>query len=396
MADFSKALVGPWRAVPVLGVTQILAWGALFYPPVLTLPLIAQERGWSITFAMAGFSGGLLVGGLVAPLVGRLIDRFGGNYVMAGGSLAGAVGLMLLVVLEHPVAYAVTWMLLGAAMAASLYDPAFATLGRIFGAGARGPITLITFAGGFASTVSWPSSLLLLDQVGWRGTYLTYAALLALVAAPLHAFALPRERAEPAAAAAGKHAVAGPFLAPNGLAFLVVAVGFAAYAFIPSALSAHLLAMFGRSGIDAATAVFIGAMFGPSQVAARLVEFLFGGRLHPLTIARLAIFALLAAIVTLAVVGISPTVALAFIVLAGASNGLLTIARGTVPLYLFGAAGYGRTVGRIAAPSLAMQSVAPVVLALAIEHGSDRVALAVMALVACVSFASMLMVRRPV
>jgi len=396
MADFSKALVGPWRAVPVLGVTQILAWGALFYPPVLTLPLIAQERGWSITFAMAGFSGGLLVGGLVAPLVGRLIDRFGGNYVMAGGSLAGAVGLMLLVVLEHPVAYAATWMLLGAAMAASLYDPAFATLGRIFGAGARGPITLITFAGGFASTVSWPSSLLLLDQVGWRGTYLTYAALLALVAAPLHAFALPRERAEPAAAAAGKHAVAGPFLAPNGLAFLVVAVGFAAYAFIPSALSAHLLAMFGRSGIDAATAVFIGAMFGPSQVAARLVEFLFGGRLHPLTIARLAIFALLAAIVTLAVVGISPTVALAFIVLAGASNGLLTIARGTVPLYLFGAAGYGRTVGRIAAPSLAMQSVAPVVLALAIEHGSDRVALAVMALVACVSFASMLMVRRPV
>ena len=97
---------------------------------------------------------------------------------------------------EHPVAYLAAWMLLGVAIAASLYDPAFATLGRIFGAAARSPITALTLAGGFASTVSWPVTYLLIQGVGWRGTYLVYAAVLALVAAPLHAFALPRSRAE--------------------------------------------------------------------------------------------------------------------------------------------------------------------------------------------------------
>jgi hypothetical protein len=388
-------LTSRWRAVPVLGVTQILAWGALFYPPVLTLPLIAAERGWSITFAMAGFSAGLLVGGLVAPTVGRLIDRNGGHVVMAVGSLAGALGLVLMVIVTHPAAYVATWMLLGAAMAASLYDPAFATLGRIFGAGARRPITLLTFAGGFASTVSWPATLALIEAAGWRGAYLTFAALLVVVAAPLHAFALPRERFDASQPVVDKHATPAPLLPSDGFAFAVVAIAFASFAFIPSALSAHLLAMFGRSGIDAATAVLIGALFGPSQVAARLTEFLFAGGMHPLNLARLAAGLLLAGLIVLVLFGMSVPLAFVFIVVAGASNGLITIARGTVPLYLFGAAGYGRLIGRIARPSLFMQAMAPVMLALVIERSSDRVALAVIAAFAAISFASFLVVRRP-
>src|SRR5215475_1909683 len=154
-------IAGPWRAVLVLGVTQILAWGAIFYPPVLTVPLIAAERGWSMTFSMGGFSLALLTAGLVSPRVGLMIDRHGGHRVMPVGALLAALGLVLLVYVEHPVAYLAVWMLLGAATAASLYDPAFATLGRIFGAAARRPITALTLAGGFASTVSWPTTHLL-------------------------------------------------------------------------------------------------------------------------------------------------------------------------------------------------------------------------------------------
>src|SRR6185369_11993750 len=259
-------LFGPWRAVGVLGITQILSWGAVFYPPVMMVPLIAAERGFSFTFAMGGFSAGLLAAGFVSPTVGSLIDRYGGHRVMPFGSLAGAAGLVALTYANHPAAYFAVWILLGVAMSASLYDPAFATLGRIFGAKARQPITVLTLAGGFASTVSWPVTYVLLKPLGWHGTYLVYAALLAFIAAPLHAFALPRERAAGDVVPADA-AIAAPAVRPaSGAAFLLLVAAFSAYAFIPSGLSAHLLAILQRAGIDAATVVFIGTLFGPSQV----------------------------------------------------------------------------------------------------------------------------------
>src|SRR5579863_5663670 len=304
-------IVGPWRAVSVLGLTEILSWGALYYPPVLTVPLIARDHGWSNAFAMGGFSAGLFVGGLVSRYVGALIDRFGGHVVMPCGSLIGASGLVALVYAQNSLAYYAVWMVLGVAMAAALYDPAFATLGRIFGAGARAPITTLTLAGGFASTVSWPATQFLIDKVGWRGTYLVYAALLAVVAAPLHAFALPRGRAEisarpaPAIAPEPKPAM---LLPAQGLAFILVAAGFASYAFVPSALSAQLLAIFKRFGLAPDIVVAVGMLFGPAQVLARICELGFGRRMPPLWIARFAVGLLVAAFVLLALVPFSAAV----------------------------------------------------------------------------------------
>jgi hypothetical protein len=388
-------IIGPWRAVPVLGVTQILQWGALFYPPVLTLPLIAAEHGWSISFAMGGFSLGLLIGGFVAPRVGIAIDRYGGHMVMSIGSLAGALGLVLLVNANHPAAYLATWCVLGAAMAAALYDPAFATLGRIFGGAARIPITTLTLMGGFASTVSWPVTHLLIGAAGWRGAYLFYAALLAFVAAPLHAFALPRTRAAidpPLLSGAARPA---PLLSPTGWSFFLVIAAFAGYAFVPSALSAHLLAIFQRAGISSGTVVLIGTLFGPMQVIARLIELLFARGINPLWIARFAVGLLLTAFALIATLGLSVITAAVFAVMFGVANGLITIARGTVPLALFGPAGYGRIVGRIAGPSLVMQAIAPLVLALAAERFSDPAALAVVAALALSAFACFLAIRSP-
>lgn len=395
MPSLRDVIAGPWRAVLVLGVTQILAWGAIFYPPVLTVPLIAAERGWSMTFAMGGFSLALLSAGLVSPRVGWLIDRYGGHRVMPVGSLLAALGLVGLVYADHPVTYLAVWMLLGAAIAASLYDPAFATLGRIFGAAARSPITALTLAGGFASTVSWPATHLLIEASGWRGTYLVYAALLALVAAPLHAFALPRTRADPTAQPAGHVQVPTVVLPPRGWPFILLAAAFAAYAFVPSGLSAHLLAIFGRSGIDAATVVMIGALFGPSQVVARMCEFAFARRIHPLNIARFAVGMLLAAFVLLALLGLSVPTAAAFAVMFGMANGLITIARGAVPLALFGAVGYGHLMGRIAGPFLVMQAIAPLALAFVAERTSDPAVLAVVAAFALIAFIGFVAMRKP-
>jgi hypothetical protein len=387
-------LLGPWRAVPVLGATQIIAWGTIYYTPVLIVPLIAAERGFSFTLAMGGFSAGLLTASLLAPTVGGQIDRHGGHRVMPLGSLAGALGLVALVHASNVVAYYAVWMLLGAAMAASLYDPAFATLGRIFGGKARSPITALTLIGGFASTVSWPATYLLLRHLGWHGTYLLYAALLAFVAAPLHAFALPRGRAE-TDIKAGAAESAPPSTRPaSGAIFLLVTAAFASYAFVPSGLSAHLLAIFQRAGIDPATVVLIGTLFGPSQVVARLCEFIFARNVHPLTMARFAIGLLLTGFALLALLGFSPSAAILFAVIFGLANGLSTIARGAVPLALFGPRGYGRTIGRIAAPSLIITAIAPVVVAFVAERASDPAALATAAAFAACALSCILLVRR--
>ncbi|HEX4043735.1 MAG TPA: MFS transporter [Xanthobacteraceae bacterium] len=389
-------IFGPWRAVSVLGVTQILAWGALFYPPVLTVPLIAADHGWPRSFAMGGFSLGLFVGGLCSRYVGATIDRLGGHVVMPIGSLLGAAGLAALVAAPGAATYFAVWMVLGVAMAASLYDPAFATLGRIFGPGARAPITTLTLAGGFASTVSWPVTQYLIDTVGWRGTYLVYAGLLACVAAPLHALALPRERfatAPPPPVLTPEQKPAA-FLPAHGLAFILVAAGFAAYAFVPSALSAQLLAIFKRFGLTPDTVVAIGMLFGPSQVLARIVELSFGRHLHPLWIARSAVGLLVVAFALLAIVPFSIAAAAAFAVLYGMANGLLTIARGTVPLALFGAAGYGRLVGRIGGPFLVVQALAPVVVTYVADRASDAAALAVVAVFAVAALVCFSLIRR--
>jgi len=404
MASARDFIFGPWRAVVVLGVTEILAWAALFYPPVLTVPLIAADHHWSNAFAMGGFSLGLLVGGLVSRHVGALIDRFGGHAVMPCGALIGAGGLVGLVLAPNSACYLAAWMVLGVAMAASLYDPAFATLGRIFGKNARAPITALTLAGGFASTLSWPATQFLIDRAGWRGAYAAYAALLAFVAAPLLAFALPRhgaaaERRAEAPLSAAAPAAAAPAqnpdrkLAPRGAAFVLVAAAFSAYAFVPSALSAQLLAIFGRFGLAPATAVAIGMLFGPAQVLARIGELWFARTLHPLWTARFAVGLLVAAFALLALLPFSALVAAAFALLYGVANGLMTIARGTVPLALFGAAGYGRLVGRIGGPFLVVQAMAPLVLTFVAERVSDAAGLALAAAFAAAALVCFIAIR---
>ena len=388
-------IAGPWRAVPVLGITQILTWGSIYYTPVLILPLVAQERGWSMSFVMGGFSIGLLVAGLTSPYVGRGIDRFGGHVVMGLGSLVGALGLFLIVHADSQPAYLMVWCVLGLAMAANLYDAAFGSLGRIFGAAARRPITALTLAGGFASTASWPATHFLIEAVGWRGTYSVYAVLLAVIAAPLHALALPRSHHAARPPKPDEAASPSRVLPARGLPFLLVAAAFASYAFVPSGLSAHLLAIFTRGGVDAGTVVWIGALFGPAQVGARLIEFSFGHDLHPLWVVRFALAVLLCAFAMLLLLGVSVPLAAAFALMFGGANGLVTITRGAVPLALFGHDGYGQLIGRLAGPFLAMQAAAPLVMAFVMEKTSDTAGLALAACFAAVALACFVAIRKP-
>jgi len=389
---------GPYRAVGVLCITQILGWGALFYPPGLTMTHIAAAHGWSLAQALLGFSIALGVSGLTAPFACGLVERHGGHFVMAGGALIGALGLVILPLTDQYWVYLATWVLLGLAMACNLYDPAFTALTRIFGMASRRPITLVTFVGGLASTLSWPTTQMLIAHSGWRSVYFVFAGVMAFIIAPLYAFVLPRNvvYVPPPAAAGAPPVKTAKLISATGAPFLLIAAGFAAHAFVQSGTLAHLLTILQRGGIDAGTAVVIGALFGPAQVLTRIADFMTGGRLHPLWLVRIAMALMACAFTLLVVVGFSPAVAAVFALMFGAANGVVTIARGALPLALFGAVGYGRVVGRIARPAQICQALAPFVLATVIDRWSGSTAQEILVAFALLGLGCFVAIRRPV
>lgn len=391
---------GSRRAIGVLCVTQILGWATLFYPPALTMGLVAAAHGWSLAQTISGFSVALVMSGLMAPTACGLIDRHGGHLVMSSGALIGACGLAIIPLASNFAIYLAAWLLIGIAMASILYDPAFTTLTRIFGAAARRPITLVTFAGGFASTVGWPATHLLIENAGWRGAYLAFAAVLALIVAPLHAFALPRG-AKPVTVPVPEPAAGGPVIpppktiAPAGFPFMLIAAAFAGHAFVLSGMSTHLLPILQRGGLDAGTVVMIGALFGPAQVMSRVMDFVTGSRTDPLWVARGSMALMAVAFALFLIAGFSTAIAAVFAIVFGAANGVMTIARGALPLTMFGPLGYGRVIGRIARPAQIMQAAAPFALAVVIERWSDRGALAVTMTVVLIALGCFMAIRRP-
>lgn len=396
MSFVRAILTGPTRAITVLSVTQIIGWGVLYYPPALAGPLISAEYGWPFALVMGGFSIGLGISGLGSPFACGRIDGRGGNWVMSIGALIGACGLAGIAIASHPVIYLLAWVLIGFAMASILYEPAFATLTYNYGTSARRPITIVTFAGGLASTIFWPLTQLLIDTVGWRGAHLVFAALLAFVVAPLHAFALPREQiVEPAVV---QTTIAPPpkiYLPPNGWPFILIAAGFAVHAFVMSGVAAHLLGMLQRAGISATEAVIVGMLIGPAQVVSRFLDFATKGRAHPLWLARGSMMLMTFAFVLLLLSGMSFAAALLFALLYGAANGITTIAKGALTLVLFGPTGYGRVLGRIARPVQILQATGPFVVAFLIQLSSDDAVLALSALATALALVCFTFLKRP-
>ena len=384
------------RAVALLGLTQILGYGTLFYAVVLTAPRIAETFGWSKATGLGGFSLGLLVAGLASPRIGGLIEMHGGRRVMAAGSLVAAAGLAAMSLVNGLAGYLAVWTLLGLAMSMTLYDPAFATLGRLFGAAARTRITALTLIAGFASTLAWPATHWLIENHGWRATYLVFAGAMLLLAFPAHLL-LPAASVD-ALAGAGRDRAGDPVGAtpPAGLVagargrvFGLLALSFSCNAFLFIGLSAHLLAMLVALGLPAVAAVAVGTLIGPSQVAARVIELVFARRTHPLGVAIVAAGLILLAFAVLALAGIAPLQAAVFAVIYGGSNGLVTIVRGTLPLALFGAGGYARLLGRIARPVLIVGAAAPFTIGAAIDAGGPAAGLALAFVAGCLSFSAL-------
>lgn len=343
----------------VLGVTQILAWGCSYYLPAVLAQPITQATGGPLPWIIGGLSLGLLVAGLCSPMVGRAIERTGGRPVLASSSALLGAGLVVLGLAPNLPAYLAAWVVIGIGMGAGLYDATFATLGRLYGADARAAITNLTLIAGFSSTVCWPLSAFFVQSLGWRGTCLAYAGLQLLLALPVHLRLVPRLPA----ARTGGDGLSSPRSQPSAAAsqdgsirFLLLATGLTIGTVIQSMVAVHLLTILQARGLDLAAAVGLGALVGPAQVAARVVEKLLGARLHPIW-TMLASAVLLAAGLGLLGTGL-PATAIA-LGLYGAGAGIFSIARGTLPLALFGASGYAALMGRLAMPMLVAGALAP-------------------------------------
>lgn len=347
---------------------------------------MAATLGVSRQWIFAAYSGSLLITALLGPAVGRYIDRHGGRGVLSLSNLVIAAGLVALAMASGPVTLLLAWAILGVAMALGLYDAAFATLTSIYRHEARGAITGITLFAGFASTVSWPVSAVLNDMIGWQGACLVWAAVNLVVALPLNWFLLPKAR--PAApSSAGQEAKIG--WSPRREMILLAFV-FAAGWFVAGAMGAHLPGLLQQAGASPVEAIAAAALVGPAQVAARIAEFAFLRRLHPLFSARISTVLHPLGVGLLALLG-PPAVAV-FAVLHGAGNGMLTIARGTLPLALFGPQGYGERTGLLSAPARLAQALSPLAFGLLLDRFGWQ-SLFVSAALCLAAFAALLFLR---
>ena len=359
------------RVIPVLGVTQILAWGSSYYLLAVLAQPIAGDTGWPPAWVVGGLSLGLLTAGLVSPRVGDGIQRHGGRPVLAASAVLLALGLAALAVAPSLPVYVAAWVVLGIGMGAGLYDAAFATLGRLYGLRARTAIATLTLFGGFASTICWPLSALMVAELGWRGACLAYAGIHLGVLLPLYLFVLPAEPkagtalASPADAPGRKRQAAGPIPAGAMPVFLLLAAAVTVSSMISTVVSVHLLTILQARDIVLAAAVALGALVGPAQVGARAIEMLISRFHHP-------IWTMIASTLFVAI-GIGalwaglPVVSAA-LVFYGAGIGIESIARGTLPLVLFGGQRYAAIMGRIAMPCLIAQAASPSLGALLMER----------------------------
>ncbi|WP_028031870.1 MFS transporter [Gemmobacter nectariphilus] len=340
--------------VAALGTAQTIGWASSYYIPAVLAAPMAAAFGLSPVWVFGAFSMAMVVSALVGPWAGGRIDRLGGRGVLMLSNLVFAAGLGLLAIAPAPAVLFAGWAVIGLGMGMGLYEAAFATLAGIYGKAARGPITGITLIAGFASTVGWPLSGLMLAHWGWREACLGWAVIHLCLALPLNAL-LPRGSTPAHTPALPEPDAAPP---PRG-ALMLLAFVFAATWFNSTAMAAHLPGLLEAAGAGTAMAIAAGALIGPAQVAARVLEFGLLRRFHPLTSARLAAAAHPVAAVCL--VGFGGPAAYAFALLHGAGNGILTIAKGTLPLALFGAASYGQRLGWLNAPARILQAAAPLI-----------------------------------
>jgi predicted MFS family arabinose efflux permease len=384
--------------VPALGITQTIGYGTLYYAYGVLAPAIAVELDVPIAWFFGIFSVGLLLGGLVAPLIGRMLDAHGARIILTLGSLAASGALLFCSIAPNIWLFGVGVILVEIAACMVLYETAFGGLTQIYRHEARRRITAVTLVAGFASTVFWPFTQLLLETVGWRSTFVIFAIAHLVICLPLHwrmlraATPLHRQPERAATDAPEPLVLVGT---ERQRAVILYTISVCISGLVYSSVSLHMLGIIEGEGFSSQDAALIAMAMGPAQVLARMVEAAFGRRFDALTTGRFALIMLTVAPFMLLAFSGSLYATIIFAVCHGLSSGLISIARGTVPLQLFGAKGYGALVGRITGWRFLVNAAAPFAFSLAATLGGMSLAVGLNGAAALLSLGAFLLIRAP-
>lgn len=386
-----------WRVITALGITQIIGWGTTYYALGALSMDIAADRHWSKFLIFGAFSAALLISGFISRAAGRAIDAHGGRRMMATGSALAGLGCLILSFATEPWIYVLGWLVLGPAMRLILYDAAFPALAQVAREKSRRSISYLTLFGGLASTVFWPVSHVLSQEIGWRNAFLVYALLHLLLCLPLHLLVLGHSQERQGSSEPEiPQPVAMPVLtgADRNRAMIAFAAVLALNGVVFSSISAHVVPLFEGLGFTAAAAVTLAALIGPSQVASRIGDILAGHWVRTMTLGLIAVGLLPLALVIFAGGQFALWAALVFALLYGMSNGLMSIIKGIVPLSLFGRQGYGLVIGTLTTPQLILNAVAPTLFAIVLDQTGPRNGLLIAIFFALASFAAMVWLAR--
>lgn len=369
------------QAIVVIGLAQIIASAGGHYLPAVIAKPVSDTLGLPDVTLFAGFSGALVIAALLGPSAGRFVDRLGGRPVLLLSNLFFAAGLASLALADGWLGVILAYLFIGVGLATGLFEVAFAALVKLFGKDSRNAITGITLLSGMASFVGWTTSVYVEAEYGWRGVCWFWAVTHLVVGLPLHALIPRLPPASLVAAPAGQPSDASsppsltltepakPTRQDKAWAWrtsLLLAYVFAANSFVGMGLMMHMPQLLQDVGVALALAFTIGSLVGPSQIIGRLLEFFFMRRWHPLYSTRLA--AVCHPIASLVLLMAGAPLAAFFVIVHGIGNGILIIARGTLPLAIFGAAGYGHRQGWLMMPAKFAQAAAPFVFGLAVTE----------------------------
>ena len=382
-----------------LAMTRIIGWGSTFYSPSVLVGALDREIGLNAEIVFGGITILLITGALVAPAIGRVLDREGTRRSMCIGAVICAFGLAVLSLAQGPVSYLASWFVIGLGHAMSLANTGNVTISQLMGDRTRRVIGLMMLVTGLASSVFWPLTAVLMNAFGWRMTLLVFAAMQIVIVLPVYA-SIPRYRHLPARAAKPEAASVGERgrVAPEArrAAFWLVALAFSASGLVSWGLPLHLISLFQEAGLTQAEAVWVATLSGPATLAARAIDATLGERLPA---EKVALFGLLLGPIlclTLPFVTMTITAAAIFIVLFSAALGVISIARATLPLALFGRNGFASMLGKLTVPQNMTFAAAPLLFAVMVERLGASPTLVISAAIQAIGFAAMFALVRMV